>query len=73
MKKKLDVSDIMSHAWFYVATFSSHFSGLEWVEDAGIKKLAFFIPFKPQNGNTGPIVHYFSGFRVRVSDHVPDL
>jgi len=36
---KLDVSDIMSHAWFYTATSISHFSGIEW--DGRCQKMAY--------------------------------
>ena len=41
------ISDVMSQAWFYVAT-SIQFPILlaqNWMEDAGIKKLAFSVLF----------------------------
>jgi len=45
MQQNQTVGDVMSQAWFYVATSISHFSGLDGMEDAGIKNLAFSISF----------------------------
>jgi len=49
---KPDTSDVISEGWFYVVTLSFPIFCLKYgINDAGVKKLAFWSHFQSENGN----------------------